>query len=477
MSPMITRSTQSTASRLTNDRRRSAAGDPLRRGSPAGWRGGNGRVPTLLMRPGSVRSAVRSAVPRRDELRRRGLPGRGSLHVALVLLCAVVGGLSTAVCGLSRHQPPSPAAPRPRPADRHAAGRRSGGTGRDRRPRFRLVRHRGTLLGSRLGRPEPHPGSAHGGPRDEGRGGDVVGPGGTSEPGSSLSGVSCPTVTSCMAVGSDASGSDLVLTTHDGGAAWSQAAAPANATRITSVTCKGIAMCIAIVTNGTTPVVIAQHRLRHDVATSGQPARHLPDGDRSRVWRLRRACLVAGYVPTGAGHGAGALALSADEGQTWEDTTVPAGLGLLQTVACATPTSCFAAGTTSTTVSDVVPAKGQLLQSVDGGHTWASAPVPPVDDAYGLACPSARQCAMVGTDWAGAPAVGTGAVAQSADGGQTFTPSSSAYVPLTLAALSCPTAVACIAVGGDTLARITLQSPAPTHARTTTTAGAPNEEP
>ncbi len=180
---------------------------------------------------------------------------------------------------------------------------------------------------------------------------------------------------------------------------------------------------------------------------------------------------MAGYVPTGAGHGAGALALSADEGQTWEDATVPAGLGLLQGVSCATSTSCFAAGTASTTVSDVVPAKGQLLQSVDGGHTWTSAPVPPVDDAYGLACPSARQCAMVGTDWAGTPAVGTGAVAQSADGGQTFTPSSSAYVPLTLVALACPTAAACIAVGGDTLARITLQAPATTHPRTPTTGG------
>ena len=273
-----------------------------------------------------------------------------------------------------------------------------------------------------------------------------------------------------MAVGSDTSGSDLVLTTQDGGTVWSQAAAPANATSIAAVTCQGIGMCIAIVTNGTT----LWSSRSTDFGATWQQAGDLPAsflGATGLECDGAGSCLVAGYVPAGAGHGTGALALSSDDGQTWVGATVPAGVGLLQSVACATPTSCLAAGTTSTTVSDVVPAKGQLLQSVDGGHTWSAAPVPPVDDAYGLDCPSARLCAMVGTDWAGIPAVATGAIAQSSDGGQTFTPSSSAYVPLTLASLSCPTTAACIAVGGDTLARITLQPPVTTHPRTTTTGG------
>ena len=41
---------------------------------------------------------------------------------------------------------------------------------------------------------------------------------------------------------------------------------------------------------------------------------------------------------------------------------------------------------------------------------------------------------MVGTVWKGTPAVGTGGVAQSGDGGTTFHLSSAAYVPLTLTA-------------------------------------------
>jgi hypothetical protein len=68
---------------------------------------------------------------------------------------------------------------------------------------------------------------------------------------------------------------------------------------------------------------------------------------------------------------------------------------------------------------------------------------------------------MVGTRWAGNPAVGTGAVAQSADGGVTFRASSAAYIPITLTALSCPNSVACVAVGGDTVARLTLVAAEP----------------
>ena len=138
-----------------------------------------------------------------------------------------------------------------------------------------------------------------------------------------------------------------------------------------------------------------------------------------------------------------------------------AGSGVLQSALCITALTCVAVGTTSTTVSDVVPATGLVLDSSDGGHTWVAAPTtPPVDDIYGVACPTAKVCAIVGTRWQGQPAVGTGAVAHSQDGGATFVTSGTAYVPLTLTALSCPSLTACVAVGGDTVARISLPAPA-----------------
>jgi photosystem II stability/assembly factor-like uncharacterized protein len=286
-----------------------------------------------------------------------------------------------------------------------------------------------------------------------------------------LSGISCPTRLACMAVGTNGAsvpGSGVVVTTQDGGATWSPAAAPASALTVASVTCANTSDCTALVSQGT--VMWSAHST--DFGQTWQQEGNLPalfvaSDDLDCI--AGGTCLVPGYVPTGSGHGAGAVALSTDGGQTWALASVPAGIGVLQSVACPTASECLAAGTTATTVSDVVPAKGELLSSDDGGHTWTPGHGPSaVDDVYGLACPSAEQCAMVGTKWIGFPAIALGAVAQSIDGGTTFKGSPMAYVPITLTAVTCPTALACVAVGGDTLARITLVQPRRTaHSSTT----------
>jgi photosystem II stability/assembly factor-like uncharacterized protein len=286
-----------------------------------------------------------------------------------------------------------------------------------------------------------------------------------------LSGISCPTKTACMAVGTNGAslpGSDVVVTTQDGGLTWTAASAPSGALTLPSVTCASTTDCTALVSQGT--VISSAHSA--DFGQTWQSEGALPAGfvagaDLSCL--PGGTCLVPGYAPTGNGQGAGALALSTDGGQTWSLATVPSGIGVLESVACPAPTDCLAAGTTATTVSDVVPAKGELLHSDDGGHTWTAAMTPKaVDDVYGLACPSAQQCVMVGTKWYGYPAIALGGVAQSVDGGTTFVSSPSAYVPVTLTALACPGTAACIAVGGDTLARIALVHPKPsTHTPST----------
>jgi photosystem II stability/assembly factor-like uncharacterized protein len=169
------------------------------------------------------------------------------------------------------------------------------------------------------------------------------------------------------------------------------------------------------------------------------------------------ACLVTGFTATTAGHGQGAIAISTDGGATWAPAAVPPGSGLLQRAACMTISSCLAVGTTATAVSAVIPAHGALLTSDDGGHTWVSATAAqPIDDIYGIDCPSPSTCVMVGTNWTGTPTVGTGAVARSTDGGAVFTAATTEYTPLALTAVTCPTTQRCVAVGGDTVARITL---------------------
>jgi photosystem II stability/assembly factor-like uncharacterized protein len=277
-----------------------------------------------------------------------------------------------------------------------------------------------------------------------------------------LSGVSCPTATECMAVGSNGAslpGSGVVITTSDGGATWTAAASPQNALVISSVTCASPTDCTIIVSDGTLTWSAHSPDFGQSWQQEGNlPTSFLPEDDLTCM--AGGTCIDAGYVPTSNGHGQGAVAVSADGGMTWALASVPSGLGVLQSTACPSASVCLAAGTTGTTVSDVVPAKGQLLRSTDGGHTWEpTTGTLPVEDVYGMACPSSDQCAMVGAYWFGYPATGVGSVAQSVDAGVTFRGSPTSYTPITLSAVACPSTSHCVAVGGHTVAQITLLPP------------------
>jgi hypothetical protein len=283
-----------------------------------------------------------------------------------------------------------------------------------------------------------------------------------------LSGIACPTKTDCLAVGTNGLSNGVVIVTHDAGAHWASATLPTGAIAVQSVLCDGLAECTALVSNGTAVWSARTADFGQTWSQMGNlPTSFVVDGALSCL--PGGACLVPGYTPTSAGHGQGALAVSSDGGQTWASATVPSGTGVLQAAECPTASLCLAAGSTSTTVSDVSAAKGELLQSADGGTTWSAATAPPIDDGYALACPTAQLCTLVGANWSGNPAVASGAVAQSHDGGTTFSLSSAAYAPITMTAVTCPSRAACVAVGGDVVARITVVQPRAKHRHSTTT--------
>jgi len=300
----------------------------------------------------------------------------------------------------------------------------------------------------------------------------------TLTPAPALTAISCPSDLLCMVVGLSGTGTGgVVLTTDDGGATWAQAAVPGGAIVVSGVECAGAGDCTVIASDGTAYWSAHSTDFGHTWEREGNlPPGFLDAGDLSCA--AGAACLVTGFTATTAGHGQGAIAISTDDGATWTPATVPTGTGLLQGAACATISSCLAVGTTSTTVSAPVPAQGALLTSDDGGHTWVRVAVAePIDDIFGIDCPSPSICAMVGTNWIGTPAVGTGAVAHSSDGGADFTASATEYTPLALTGLSCPTTQRCVAVGGDTVALIGLPhttSPRPAASGPTTLPRAPS---
>ncbi|HUC05777.1 MAG TPA: sialidase family protein [Acidimicrobiales bacterium] len=280
-----------------------------------------------------------------------------------------------------------------------------------------------------------------------------------------LTDISCPVVTACMAVGSVGANppTGTVEVTRDGGRTWTAAAVPPGALDVTSVWCSTPVDCTVVISDGT----LLASEVTQDGGQTWTREGNLPDGleDPGRITcDTAGTCLVAGNVPTGSGRAQGAIAVSSDGGSTWQSASLPSSTGLLQDAVCGSAVGCIAVGTTSTTASDVVPAQGAVLFSSDNGMTWHAGPTPPVEDVFAVECPGAALCVMAGTQWVTGTSIGTGGIGVSHDGGATFTSISTAYTPLSLTALACPSVAQCIAVGGDTVARIHI----PTSRATTT---------
>jgi photosystem II stability/assembly factor-like uncharacterized protein len=215
----------------------------------------------------------------------------------------------------------------------------------------------------------------------------------------------CTTAQRCTAIGTEkdlkSGGSAFSVSTSDGGARWSQAALPPSFTPF-SLQCVGIETCIVTGLDTTTPDAkrhggAAVHST--DGGATWQPST-VPSGtgvltsaacadatdcltisagdaqgqstvlrstDGGRIWTHARAtglpdavlsnivcpsrtdCWVSGaIVPSGSGGAGpaapahGLLALSTNDGQTWQPAQLPAGVPLIVSVSCPNTTACYA---------------------------------------------------------------------------------------------------------------------------------------
>jgi photosystem II stability/assembly factor-like uncharacterized protein len=285
---------------------------------------------------------------------------------------------------------------------------------------------------------------------------------------SALSSISCVDARYCMAVGDQlgttSTGAALagtVLVTSDGGHRWDPATSPPGSVDVVGVSCSTAQYCLVLATDGSS----IWSATTTDGGEAWSRGGSLPAGfagvsgvDCPQL----STCVVAGYLPAKPGHGTGAVADTSDAGVTWQAATLPSGIGLLHDVSCPDLQRCVAVGTLSTTDSDVVPGKGVLLTSTDGGRTFGAPRSPSfIDDAFGVSCPVSSRCVAVGTRWAQTtPPTPFAAVATTADRGSTWRSAKARFVPFGLAAVACPTATTCVAVGGDLVAA--LRWPAPT---------------
>jgi photosystem II stability/assembly factor-like uncharacterized protein len=278
-----------------------------------------------------------------------------------------------------------------------------------------------------------------------------------------LTGISCFNAKRCMAVGATSS-AGAVLVTDDGGGTWSVGQVPTGAVDVTAVDCTTKLSCISVATDGTTDWT----SVTDDFGAAWTRGGNLLPGMVANALTCpsSTACLVTGYSPVGPGEGGGVIASTADGGSTWTGVALPNGVGVLRSVSCA-GSLCLAAGTTSAATTGYVPGNGQLLSSDDGGATWTVAtPWTPSDDAYGVACPNTKTCVIVGTSWVGkSQPIPRGGIVSTLNGGTQWRAAKLRYVPVGIAAVTCPIVDNCVAAGGNVLIKISLpvKPPAPKH--------------
>jgi photosystem II stability/assembly factor-like uncharacterized protein len=214
-----------------------------------------------------------------------------------------------------------------------------------------------------------------------------------SAPTSQLSAIACADATACMVVGSTDTGQPVALHTVDGGRHWSQESLPDQVGTLEAVACASPTVCVA---GG------------YLYFTASKP--------------------VIG--PT--------IVRTTNGGSTWGTVSVPTGLSVIYTVVCPTTSVCFVAGSgpgSEATEPSIV------AKSTDGGETWSTPIVLRGPGLGSIVCIDVEEC--VGIIFAeGTTSLGQGRGATTSDGGTTWSVSS----PIG-DSVSCSSTM-CLSVGG-----------------------------
>ena len=221
-----------------------------------------------------------------------------------------------------------------------------------------------------------------------------------------LYGVSCANPSWCAAVGDGGA----IVVTSDGGASWA-AAASGTASTLDTVSCPAPGHCVAA---GAVVVVTTTTGFSWHVVTSTAGTTY------SAV-----TCVTADTCQ--ASDFATNTYATSDFGASWrvDPTEVPALLGI-DALSCPTLLQCW-----------VVGQVGTIESTTDAGVAWASQSAPLQVDLHGLACPSVTICVAVGDQGEIERTTSGGAVWQSVASG----------TGQTLDAVSCPDTAHCVAVG------------------------------
>jgi photosystem II stability/assembly factor-like uncharacterized protein len=305
-----------------------------------------------------------------------------------------------------------------------------------------------------------------------------------------LSGISCPSATSCIAVGATTGGTGAVAATTNGGTTWTAQSVPSGTGALSGVSCPSTTACLAVGSAGGDTVV----------ATTNGGATWAAKPALAGVATLLGVSCPSTTVCTAVGSAAPTgsckpfpscrtqplIATTTDGGTTWAEQSYNQGQdegGTFSGVSCPSTAECTAVGdavlvganvegiaitlssgtcamgpgcnqldylssTTGLTgvscpTTSICTAVGNGQIAVAGPASWAVQSAP-VDSVEAVSCPSGSDCLAGG----GVAPEGPGTVVRSTDGGTTwanvFALPNGVY---SLAAVSCPVSSVCTAVG------------------------------
>jgi photosystem II stability/assembly factor-like uncharacterized protein len=256
-----------------------------------------------------------------------------------------------------------------------------------------------------------------------------------------LTSVSCGSLTQCVAVGTGEGpneGTTAILSTRNGGTRWQETIPSTNVYSLTSVSCASGSHCIAVgnqlVGSSTSGVILGTTdggRIWKQQAESTE----LPQLTGVSCPTTEHCVAVAQGLASG---NTGAIVLTVNGGKTWTIESQPVDAPTLTGVSCGSDTVCVAVGGTFGNPSGV---GNFAIATYDGGTRWSEVALP--GSAAAIDCPSATDCAAVGLD-------AEGLMEQAfvtLDGGNSWSAQSMPLEVTDLFGISCPSESACISVG------------------------------
>ena len=218
---------------------------------------------------------------------------------------------------------------------------------------------------------------------------------------SELWGVSCPTVTRCVAVGT-ATGSTQsqyipgATATVNGGASWTKGTLKGGPNRITDVSCATTKRCVAVGSTGSEPGAYTAGVATTNNGGLSWTGKLLAGtvGELSSIsCPSTTRCVAVGGNIAASGAFSPIVLVSSDRGASWKPGTLPAGTGLLADASCPSTNFCLAVGTslTDSTNGPAPAGKIDVIYSKDGGSRWTAAASPGTGGLNAVSCATSRE--------------------------------------------------------------------------------------